>query len=306
MNSPKIVIGIASRGRAPILAAQFPLWLSQTVPPDEVVICGTQTSDIPELSQFTRQSGAANETTRVTKLYRPPSSATQRNAIIDAVTGDILIFCDDDFFPAPHFVETVRDVFECDSDIVGCNLTLQYDGASSTPIEPADALHRLSEPKRSERKGGLSTASTVTSLYGCNMGVRLNTVRTHQVRFDDSFAYYGWLEDLDFSRQLGRQGTLVRLGTVGGIHLGVSSGRVDDLWLGFSQIVNPLYLHRKQVISFLDVLRTGGRCFAANIIGSLLPSSRTRRRRLRGNFRGLLSLINHGPRPERVSLLPPR
>lgn len=228
----------------------------------------------------------------------------QRNAIIDAAAGDVLVFCDDDFYPAPHFVETIRDLFARVPDVVGCNTTLEYDGAAVVAMEPKEGIDLIANIRPDPGIGESLGATQIRSLYGCNMAVRMDVLRAWNVRFDDRLAFYGWLEDLDFSRRLARHGRLVRLHAVGGVHLGTSSGRVAETWLGFSQIVNPAYLYRKRVISLTDALRTSGRCFAANMAGSLAPSARFRRRRLRGNLHGVASIITDGPRPERVSALP--
>ncbi len=46
--------------------------------------------------------------------------------------------------------------------------------------------------------------------YGCNMAVRLAPIREHALRFDENLPLYGWLEDVDFCRQLTPYGRIVK------------------------------------------------------------------------------------------------
>ncbi|WP_283180095.1 hypothetical protein [Gemmobacter sp. 24YEA27] len=44
--------------------------------------------------------------------------------------------------------------------------------------------------------------------YGCNMAIRMAPVAAHGLRFDTRLPLYGWLEDVDFSRQLRPHGAI--------------------------------------------------------------------------------------------------
>ena len=107
------------------------------------------------------------------------------------------------------------------------------------------------------RKGAPSwrpTISLATALqtvpafngYGCNMAVRSAVVRRHRLRFDERLPLYAWQEDVDFSRRLAPHGAILQLEGARGVHLGVKQGRSPGVQLGYAQVVNPLYLVRKQ------------------------------------------------------------
>src|SRR5262245_27468434 len=81
--------------------------------------------------------------------------------------------------------------------------------------------------------------------YGANMAVPLAPIYAHSLRFDENLPLYGWLEDVDFSRQLAPYGCIVKNRRMVGVHLGVKIGRVSGFRFGYSQIANPLYLCRK-------------------------------------------------------------
>ena len=86
-----------------------------------------------------------------------------------------------------------------------------------------------------------------TDLYGCNMACRMSAVG--DASFDERLVLYGWMEDKDFSRTVGRKGRLVESGTMAGVHLGIKSGRTPGKKYGYSQVVNPWYLHKKGMLS---------------------------------------------------------
>src|SRR5262249_14255698 len=63
--------------------------------------------------------------------------------------------------------------------------------------------------------------------YGANMAVPLAPIYAHSLRFDENLPLYGWLEDVDFSRQLAPYGCIVKNRRMVGVHLGVKIGRVS-------------------------------------------------------------------------------
>jgi GT2 family glycosyltransferase len=118
--------------------------------------------------------------------------------------------------------------------------------------------------------------------YGCNMSVRVSAVG--KLRFDERLPLYGWLEDIDFTSQLRRSGRVVELRHMLGVHLGVKSGRVSGQRLGYSQVMNPIYLVRKGTVPFSFAMDLLVRNVIANLIRSLWPEAHVDRwGRLKGN-----------------------
>ena len=107
--------------------------------------------------------------------------------------------------------------------------------------------------------------------YGCNMAFRMATLRAHGIRVDERLPLYAWYEDIDVTRQLGRHGTILRLAGARGVQLGVKGGRVKQLRLGYSQVVNPVYLARKGSFPWSHAIPSAARHCLANLVRSLKP-----------------------------------
>ena len=68
-----------------------------------------------------------------------------------------------------------------------------------------------------------------------------------------------------------------------GVHLGVKSGRVSGQRLGYSQVMNPIYLVRKGTVPFSFAMDLLVRNVIANLIRSLWPEAHVDRW---GRFKG--------------------
>jgi len=146
-----------------------------------------------------------------------------------------------------------------------------------------------------------TTFELVEDAYGCNMAVRLAAARAMQCRFDERLPLYGWMEDVDFSRQLARHGRIVRLAGARGVHLGIKQGRQSGVRLGYSQIANPIYLSRKGTCPWPRSLRLMSRNIAANLLRSLTPEPYVDRAgRVAGNLKAFGDLIAGRLDPGRV------
>src|SRR5258708_31843820 len=123
------------------------------------------------------------------------------------------------------------------------------------------------------------------------MAFRLGPSR-QGVLFDERLPQYGWLEDVDFSRRLARYGRIVQLPDARGVHLGSKSGRTLGVKLGYSQMVNPIYMVKKGTMAPGKALLHMSRNFAKNLVRSLKPEPYVDRRgRLRGNVLGLIDAL---------------
>jgi hypothetical protein len=137
--------------------------------------------------------------------------------------------------------------------------------------------------------------------YGCNMAVRMAPVRAHGIRVDEALPLYAWYEDIDFTRLLGRHGTILRLAGARGVHLGVKAGRVAGLRLGYSQVANPVYLARKGTFPWSHAIPSAARHCAMNLLRSLRPEPHVDRfGRFRGNLIALWDLLRGRAAPGRI------
>jgi GT2 family glycosyltransferase len=283
-----IVIGIPTIGRAAILRETLRTLSAQSRRPDRVIVCGTKPADVAGATDFDR--------TEVT--LSSPGLPAQRNALIAAAPdADVMMFFDDDFLPGPHYLAAIEQHMMADPAIVVATGMVLKDGIGGPGLAVAEAEAVL----RTARPGSPGVTPTFSG-YGCNMAVRLPTMRQHGLLFDERLPLYGWQEDVDLSRRLAAFGKVVKIDSAFGVHLGVKLGRNSGVRLGYSQIANPLYLARKKAGYPLGrALEHMGRNLAMNIVHSPRPEPYVDRRgRLRGNLLALADLVRKRIAPERV------
>lgn len=282
----RIAIGIATRGRPAILAGVLADVGRQTRQPDRIVVCHVTPDDV----------AGCNGAEFITA---PAGLPKQRNAILEAVADcDVVLFLDDDFLCAPNYLAVTEACFVAHPGMVVATGTVVADGANGPgySLEEGAALLAADVPPQD--------AMAVTphfNGYGCNMAFRMATVRTHGIRVDERLPLYAWYEDIDVTRRLGEHGSILRLAGARGVHLGSKSGRVKQLRLGYSQVVNPVYLARKGSFPWSHAIPSAGRHCLANLVRSLKPEPwADRRGRFQGNMIGLWDLLRGRAAPERI------
>lgn len=282
----RLAIGIATRGRASILADMLTEIRAQTVSPDRVLICATEPADVAGLPDGPEV------------LFTPSGLPRQRNAILDRVGDcDLLLFLDDDCLIAPHYVEATIAAFRAHADLVGTTGVLLADDARGPGLSVADGRALIA----GDADAHASAIERAPHGYGCNMAVRLDTVRAHGLRFDERLPLYAWSEDIDFTHRLARHGWLAKLHGARGVHLGVKLGRTPGRRLGYSQVANPVYLFGKGSYSLGRAVRSVGRNMLMNAVRSVRPEEYIDRRgRLRGNLLAMLDMVRGRLAPERI------
>ncbi|WP_048645955.1 glycosyltransferase family 2 protein [Nitratireductor soli] len=291
----RLAVGIATTGRRDILRAALPHLQQQTRQADLIVICAAEEADVDQTAL-----GELAARTRI--VFAKRGLCCQRNRILAGVAdADILLFLDDDFLMAPTYLAETERIFAANPDVVMGTGTVDADGISGPGIAFSDGVRILHRPGQAT---GRLCESPVYNAYGCNMAVRMATVRAHHLAFDENLPLYGWLEDVDFSRQMARHGRIVRSGRLRGVHLGTKSGRTSGVRLGYSQIANPIYLMRKNTMSFRHAGPQMARNLVANALRLAAPEPWVDRRgRLRGNLRALADLCRGRLAPQNVTAL---
>ena len=289
----RIAIGIPTVGRAAILCETLFELTRQTRRPDQVIVCGSETS--PAGGDV---DGAAAAYPGLTLLASKAGLPRQRNAVIAAAAdADILLFLDDDFLPAPDYLAAIERHMASDPDCVVATGLVIADGIGGPGLSPAEGRALLAGAK----PAGSGVRPTFSG-YGCNMAIRLACLRRHDLRFDERLPLYGWQEDVDLSRRLAAFGSVVQLEAARGVHLGVKRGRGSGVRLGYSQVANPLYLAKKGCgYPFGRAVGHVARNLAMNIARAGWPEPYVDRRgRLRGNLFALHDLLRGRMMPERV------
>jgi GT2 family glycosyltransferase len=232
-------------------------------------------------------------------MTTPAGLPKQRNRILDEAAGsDVVLFLDDDFLCNSAFLAVLESSFENHPDMVVATGTVIADGANAPGYDLAEGAALLAADN------GAADPLQVTEAfngYGCNMAFRMAAVRAHEIRVDERLPLYAWYEDIDVTRRLGAHGKILRLAGARGVHLGAKAGRVPGLRLGYSQVVNPIYLAIKGSFPWSHAIPSAARHCAKNLLRSAFPEPWADRwGRFRGNMIGLGDLLRGRVTPERI------
>ncbi|HUB62840.1 MAG TPA: glycosyltransferase family 2 protein [Methylocella sp.] len=261
----------------------------QTRSPDEVIVSAPDETHVEFCKP--RRFG-------ISYVFGKRGSCAQRNKAIEHALGrcDIITNFDDDYLPADNYLELVEEAFTRHPDWTVLMGQAVANGSANAGYTFEEGLALLRQAERRERT---LQVSQHTGAYGCNMSFR--TSQIGDLRFDERLVLYGWLEDIDFSCQLTGLAPVVGMNTLLGVHLGAKTGRENGVRLGYSQVVNPIYLMRKGTVPAAFALEQMGRNIAANLIKSLWPEPYADRRgRLKGNLLAASHLIRGRVEPEYI------
>jgi GT2 family glycosyltransferase len=292
----RIAVGIATAGRREILSETLSVIAQSSRLPDRLLVCPAGPDDCDSNIQLPVEMEIVASERGLT---------TQRNAILDAARDvDVLVFFDDDFFPATDYLALLEAEIRARPGVAMITGTVLADDILGRGLTPAQARSILSEHAGKRELAGHMTE--VYNGYGCNMAVSMSSVRSSGVRFDEALPLYGWLEDVDFSRALAPSGEILKSPALRGVHLGAKAGRTSGLRFGYSQIANPIYMWRKGTLTFPRAIRQIGKNILANIAKVLRPEPWVDRSgRLRGNAMAILDMFAGRMTPRRILELSP-
>jgi GT2 family glycosyltransferase len=207
---------------------------------------------------------------------------------------DVVAFFDDDAVLAPDYLACAVAFLRRYPDVQGITGRVLLDGATTGEISREDAATALATTLAAP--GWRPTRE----LYGCNFVARLPAAR--RLRFDERLPLYSWLEDHDFARRLRRLGGLAEVEDCLMVHRAAASGgRSSHARLGYSQVMNPIYLARKGSFSAWLAAQQIFRPVAKNLAWSTTGSATGwRRERLRGNALAARDAIRGRITPERI------
>jgi GT2 family glycosyltransferase len=287
-SSTRLAVAIATSGRPAILRQTVSLLAKQSRPPDRILVCPAQESDIDA------QSLPPN----VEIVECPRGLPRQRNALLRACDDiDFVTFFDDDFFPHERYLTETEDLFRRDIDITMATGDVIADGILGPGLGSSEALAMLEAAKSLDPE----RVWEVPNGYGCNMTVRMQPVRELGLEFDERLPLYGWLEDVDFSRRLAQAGRIVKSNRLRGVHLGAKGGRTSGFRLGYSQVANPVYLARKGTLDRNRAIKQVTRNLLANLLKSGWPEPWVDHRgRLVGNIQAGIDALRGRLHPERI------
>lgn len=286
-----IAVAIATAGRRDILTQTVAFLNNQERRPDEFFVCPARPEDADT-------EGLSAYHGHIDILSGPVGSSHQRNVMLAATKADIIVFFDDDFLPAANYLAEVEKLFASNPAIVIATGRVIADGARGPGLEFEEGRNLLARDVASRTPAITPTFNG----YGCNMAIRMAPVRAHGIRFDENLPFYAWLEDADFSRQLAAFGNIVWAEHMRGVHLGTKkAGRSPGKRLGYSQVANRVYIHRKGNMPWHHVAEGITRNFLSNLVRSLKPEPWIDRRgRLHGNVLALRDLFTGRLDPKNI------
>ncbi|SDL16322.1 glycosyltransferase family 2 protein [Aliiruegeria lutimaris] len=288
----RVIVAIPTVGRGPILSATVRHLATQTRLPDLVVVSGAEPRDFGNLP-------GAQLDFPLELVLGPRGTCPQRNLALElAKPGDLMLFLDDDFLLAPDHLARLEEIFVANPDILISTGAVLEDGIMGPGLTFEEGLMALENGLKAPAEDNIES---IRNGYGCNMAVRIDTIKANGIRFDERLPLYGWFEDVDFSLRAAQSGRVVKCSALRGVHLGTKTGRTSGKKLGYSQVANLVYICRKGVLPAKTSARNIFRNFAANLARSVKPKSFVDHRgRLVGNFIAFGDWLRGRLDPERI------
>lgn len=202
---------------------------------------------------------------------RSPAGLTrQRNVGIDASTREFVFFLDDDSVPKPGYFRAIREVFIGDvakeigavrgffSNTNNANLTWLWRARFALKLVPRGEPGTYFTCGTSNTWNGVrpfSGTKRVDVLTGCAMTFRRDVLRHN--RFSLFFSGYSQGEDLEMSRRVARDWSLMVCGEALVQHDGAEGGRPGGFSRARMAVRNHFFIWKRHVrsISFVDKLR---------------------------------------------------
>jgi glycosyltransferase involved in cell wall biosynthesis len=233
--SESVSVVICTKDRHAILGDCLASLARQTRLPEEVLI--VDASATPAEAQVETFRRAVGERCSTRLLRAEPGLTRQRNRGIDATSGSIVLFLDDDVVLEPDYVAEILAVYERDIEhaVGGVGGAIVPD-----PTPPQSAFHRAfsgffllpsygtGRVKRSGHPAFLfnpSKETRVDFLAGCDMSYRREAIGGE--RFDERLTGYALGEDLEFSYRISRRRHLTLTPRARLDHREVGGGRPD-------------------------------------------------------------------------------
>lgn len=294
----RVSVIICSFGRPAVLDETVDSILNQSVLPEEILIASPSPVHVEEQTLLRG---------RVRFVATPHGLTLQRNAALDHVGDtDLIAFIDDDMELCSSYLEKMIQLFVADPALIIASGCMLADGGRGKQVSRHTARMLCASAETRVNGANRMEIEPLDYGYGCNMIVRSPIAKA--TRFDERLSLYAWLEDSDFSYRCTRGGKppVINL-SAQCVHLGWRGGRISGRKMGYSQIINPIYLWQKARVFSLRhlVVQYWMRCLTANVAGIFWGKPEEDRvNRLRGNMTAMWHLLKRRCDPSAIKQLP--
>ncbi len=269
----------------------------QTRRPEQIIIVDGGAAPVGDVV------GAFDDLNITYRRSLPPSSSRQRNEGIDLAGPDITLigFLDDDCVLEDDSIRAMMDFWVTVYDDVA--------GASFNMLNhPPSDFFRLKRLPFVKRLGiySIDPGHVLPSGFQTTIGQAPHTICVRwlpsgaavwrrniflETRFDDWFDGYGYLEDLDFSYEVGRRHRLVVVAEAGYVHLPCWDSRAGEFAFGRKEVRNRLHFVRKHPeLSITKCYLSLGFRFTINVVLAFQERRIGHLQRALGNICGLIGL----------------
>src|SRR5262249_44867988 len=139
--------------------------------PDVIVVCVSSNADLGDIPF---------EFPAIVTLFGGRGLAQKRNAILRHLSDlDVLIFLDDDFLVDRDYVAATEAAFASDDAIAMSTGDVIADGVCGPGLDVTEARLALVDAGRP----AVAAPHDVYSAYGCNMSLRFDLARRHELTF---------------------------------------------------------------------------------------------------------------------------
>ena len=218
MSKYSISVIIPTRNRTQNMIRCLESISIQTVLPDEVILVDASDTDV------LRSSLSSLHPFKVKYIRSKPGLTLQRNIGIEASSGDIIVFLDDDMIAARDYIENIFAVFDkYPTEVIGgvTGNIISSEGQGNTTLAATvrelyrqafaalfllprhgDGRFQLSGFPTLIKSGSVNKIINVEILYGGSMAFGREVITAF--KFDENLRGYAWGEDDDIAYRVSR------------------------------------------------------------------------------------------------------
>jgi glycosyltransferase involved in cell wall biosynthesis len=185
-----------------------------------------------------------------------PSLVRQRNAGIEAATGDVIFFFDDDVVLSFNYIQEVLAVYEDDKarelgGVQGTAIQVPLTSLFVSMVQRIFLMSTFSGDGRMQRSGypaflGPCHRPTEVEVFsGCMMSFRRQVLQ--DIRFDEALIEYWYGDDIDISFRISRRYKLIQIPSATLVHRSRPYEGARRCDLAWRKRANRLYLFRKHL-----------------------------------------------------------